>query len=366
MFPWLPVFACLNTGVNWRQAMPHKLSLVVPGLCGPLPGFDGMEPSAAPLLELLKPLRKESAAGAGYAGLLAELFGLKIDKSFPYAALTLLAHDMEPGDSCWIHADPVNLQADMDRAILSDSQTLNIRQDEAEKLVNELNVHFAADDITVVMADENNWFIRLEDCDLETTPLSRAVARNINHLMPAGGAASGWRRLLNEAQMLLHISDVNQRREEKGLATVNSLWLWGEGVLPHQGSTDVTHVYTDDSVTTGLAKLDHIKHSALTDPIALACAMQHDGHSLVVINQLDGPCNYADTSAWLEEMLQVVEDWLNPLIETAKKSLDVDVNIYPCNGVRYHFSNNNKFNISKLMFWKKDRLQDHVDTQQGT
>ena len=254
----------------------------------------------------------------------------------------------------------------MDRAILSDSQTLNIRQDEAEKLVNELNVHFAADDITVVMADENNWFIRLEDCDLETTPLSRAVARNINHLMPTGEAASSWRRLLNEAQMLLHISDVNQRREEKGLATVNSLWLWGEGVLPHQGSTDVTHVYTDDSVTTGLAKLNHIKHSALTDPIALAYAMQNDGHSLVLIDQLDGPCQYGDTAAWLEEMLELVEDWLNPLIETAKKSLDVDVNIYPCNGVRYHFSNNNKFNISKLMFWKKDRLQDHVDTQQGT
>ena len=346
--------------------MPHKLSLVVPGLCGPLPGFDGMEASAAPLLELLKPLRKESAADTGYAGLLAQLFGLKIDRSFPYAALTLLAHDMEPGDSCWIHADPVNLQADMDRAILSDSQTLNISQDEAEKLVNELNVHFAADDISVVMADENNWFIRLEDCNLETTPLSRAVARNINRLMPAGEAASGWRRLLNEAQMLLHISEVNQRREEKGLATVNSLWLWGEGVLPHQGSTDITHVYANDSVTTGLAKLNHTRHSALTDPIALAYAMQHDGHSLVVINQLDGPCNYADTSAWLEEMLEVVEDWLKPLIETAKKSQDVDVNIYPCNGVRYHFSNNNKFNISKLMFWKKDRLQDHVDTQQDS
>jgi len=342
--------------------MPHKLSLVVPGLCGPLPGFDGMETAAAPLLELLKSLRKESAEGAGYAGLLAELFGLKIEKSFPYAALTLLAHGMEPGDNCWIHADPVNLQADMDRAILSDSQTLHIRQEEAEKLVNELNVHFTADDISVVMADENNWFIRLEDCDLETTALSRAVARNINYLMPTGAAASSWRRLLNEAQMLLHISEVNQRREERGVATVNSLWLWGEGVLPHQGSTNVTHVYTDDSVAAGIAKLNHIKHSALTDPIVLAYAMQHDGHSLVLINQLDGPCNYADTSAWLEEMLEVVEDWLNPIIETAK-SMDVDVNIYPCNGVRYHFNNNNKSNISKLMFWKKDRLQDHVDTQ---
>ena len=342
--------------------MPHKLSLVVPGLCGPLPGLEDMEASARPLLELLKPLCKEKAPGTAFAGQLAELFGLKIEKKFPYAALTLLAHDMEPGDNCWIHADPVNLQADMDRAILSDSQTLRIRQEEAEKLVNELNKHFAADDLSIVMADENNWFIMLEDCNLETTPLSRAVARNINHLMPTGEAAAGWRRLLNEAQMLLHMSEVNQRREESGETTVNSLWLWGEGALPHPGSTDVTHVYADDSVATGIAKLYQIRHSKLTDPISLACAMKHDGHSLVVIHQLDGPCNYSDTSAWIEEMLEVVEDWLNPLIETAK-SLDADVCIYPCNGVRYHFNNKNKFNISKLMFWKKDRLQDHVDTQ---
>ncbi len=342
--------------------MPHKLSLVIPGLCGPLPGFDGMESSAAPLLELLKPLRKDRISATTCAALLAELFGLKIEKSFPYAALTLLAHDMDPGDSCWIHADPVNLQADMDRAILSDSQTLHIRPEEAEELVNELNAHFVADEISVVMADGNNWFISLGECNLETTPLSRAVARNINHLMPTGEAASSWRRLINEAQMLLHMSEVNQRREQRGVTAVNSLWLWGEGVLPHQGSTDITHVYADDPVTTGIAKLNHIKHSALTDPIALAYAMQNDGHSLVVINQLDGPCNYADTSAWFEAMLEVVEDWLKPIIETAK-SLDADVNIYPCNSVRYHFNNNNKFNISKLMFWKKDRLQDHVDTQ---
>jgi len=345
--------------------MPHKLSLVVPGLCGPLPGLEGMEESAGPLLELLKPLRKAKAPGTEFSARLAELFDLKFEQSFPYAALTLLAHDMEPGDNCWIHVDPVNLQADMDRAILSDSQTLHISQEEAEKLVNELNAHFAADEISVVMVDENNWFIRLDDCNLETTPLSRAVARNINHLMPTGEAAADWRRLLNEAQMLLHMSDVNQQREQRGEATVNSLWLWGEGVLPHQGSTDITHVYANDSVATGIAKLNHIKHSALTDPIVLAYAMQNDGHSLVVIDQLDGPCNYGDTSAWLEETLEVVEDWLNPVIETAK-SLDADVNIYPCNGVRYHFNNNNKFNISKLMFWKKDRLQDHVDTQQGT
>ena len=280
--------------------MPHKLSVLGPGLCGPLPGLEGVEPSAGPLLELLKPLRKEKTSATACSGQLAELFGLELEKPFPYAALTLLAHDMEPGDNCWMHADPVNLQADMDRAILSDSQTLHIRQDEAEKLVNELNAHLRADELSVVMADENNWFIRLDDCNLETTPLSRAVARNINQLMPTGEAASSWRRLLNETQMLLHMSEVNQRREESGVAPVNSLWLWGEGVLPQQADTDITHVYADDAVATGIAKLNHIKHSALTDPIVLAHAMQHDGHSLVLIDQLDGPCNYGDTSAWLE------------------------------------------------------------------
>ena len=90
--------------------------------------------------------------------------------------------------------------------------------------------------------------------------------------------------------------------------------------------------------------------------------MHGDGHSLVVLNQLDGPCNYGDTMAWLDDMLELVKDWLEPLLVTAT-SLDTDVNIYPCNGVRYHFSNNNKPGISKLMFWKKDHLRDYVDTQ---
>lgn len=342
--------------------MPHKLSLVVPGLCGPIPGMEAIEASAAPLIELLKQFTKAHASGRDYSTQLAGLFALKLEAGFPDAALTLLAHDIAPGEHCWMHADPVNLQADMDRAVLSDSQTLHIRQDEAERLLQELNTHFAEDGVSLLMADVNNWLIRLDSCDLETTPLSRAVGRNINHLLPEGESAAHWKRLLNEAQMLLHISEVNQAREQRGQPPVNSLWLWGEGVLPPQGSTDVTHLYADDAAATGLAKLNAIRHSALTDPIKLACTLHNDGHSVVVIKQLDGPCNYGDTTAWLDEMLELVEGWLNPLLSTAK-SLDAELSIYPCNGVRYHFSNNNKFNISKLMFWKKDRLRDYVETQ---
>ncbi|MGB5455749.1 MAG: hypothetical protein WBO73_13750 [Gammaproteobacteria bacterium] len=341
--------------------MSHKTSIIVPGLCGPLPEIEGIEQAARPLLELLGRLHRQKRPVADYSTQVAALFGVNFNDRFPDAALSLLAYGIDPGDGCWMHADPVNLEADLDRAILSDSQVLHLREDEAAGLVELINTHFAEDGLTVNMADQNNWFIRLEDCSLATTPLRQAVGRDINHLLPTGDSAKQWRRFLNEVQMLLHTSEVNQRREQRGMAAINSLWFWGEGRLPPKSDTDISHVYADDALTTGLAKHDQIACSPLTDPIALAYAMKHDGHSLVSLNQLDGPCSYGDVSAWLDEMLALVEDWFKPVIETAR-SLDADVDIYPCNGMRYHFGHNNTFAFNPLKFWKKDRLQDHVDT----
>ena len=342
--------------------MPHKLSLIVPGLCGPIPAIEGFDASAEPLLELLRPLRKQKITAAGEAELLADLFGLTLDAPFSYAALASLSYGLDPGDNCWLHADPVNLQADMQRAVLSDAQTLHIRDDEAEQLVEQINSHFAEDGLRVIIADANNWFIPLDNCDLQTTPLKQAIGRNVNSLLPTGEGAAQWKRILNEVQMLMHMSEVNEQREQRGLPPINSLWFWGEGRLPRTGNCDLSHVYADDALTAGLARHGRIKHSALTDPLALAYAMKHDGHSLVSLQQLNGPLSYGDVTLWLVSMRELVEDWLKPLIDAASR-LDADVSIYPCNGLRYHLRQNNKFELSMLMFWKKDRLQDHVDTQ---
>jgi len=341
--------------------MPHKLSIIVPGLCGPLPEASGIELSARPLAELLGNLGKHKTGFSSYPAQLADLFGIDAGVAVPEAALALLAFGHEPGDGCWLHADPVNLQADMNHALLSDARTLAIQQQEAEKLVAEINAHFAGDGLEVLIADPNNWFIRFDDCSLQTTPLRRAAGRNINQLMPAGAGAERAQRVLNEVQMLLHISPVNQAREQRGLLAINSLWLWGEGRLPSKGDPDITRVYADEPLARGLARLHQIEYSALTDPIALAHAMRQEGHCLAVLQQLDGPCSYSDVSAWLDEMLVIVDQWLEPLIETARL-LDAEIFVYPCNGVRYHFSNKNTFRLSKLMFWKKHRLQDHVET----
>ncbi len=65
--------------------------------------------------------------------------------------------------------------------------------------------------------------------DLATTPLSVAIGRDIEPLMPQGDDALRFRSLLNELQMLLFEHPVNQAREARGELPINSLWLWGGG-----------------------------------------------------------------------------------------------------------------------------------------
>jgi len=50
--------------------------------------------------------------------------------------------------------------------------------------------------------------------------------RDIEAHLPQGDAALDWHRVINEAQMVLHEHAVNETREARGAATVNSIWLW--------------------------------------------------------------------------------------------------------------------------------------------
>ena len=50
--------------------------------------------------------------------------------------------------------------------------------------------------------------------------------------LPTGEDGQAGARHLLEAQMVLHASAVNERRESRGALPVNSLWLWGGGSAP--------------------------------------------------------------------------------------------------------------------------------------
>ena len=337
--------------------MTVKVSLVIPGLCGPVPEIEETHPAAGALLKLLKPARASSTAMTSFPNQLAQLFDINTKETIPDAALCLEGMGMDPGQACWVHADPVNLQADMDRAILTDSQSLNLRNEEAEKLVDELNQHLAEDSLSIMLADENNWFIKLDDCEITTTPLYDAAGRNINHLLPEGKSASSWRSLLNEIQMLLHMSGVNTVREQRGQSAINSVWIWGEGSLPAKGNPDITRLWTDSMLAAGMARLHDIPFAALNNINEIADEMTPGAHLLITFEQLRQPVCYGDAPAWHDVLDNLLSSWLLPIIELAranKSSLDV----YPCNGIKYRLLPS----ALNLNFWKKARLQDYVET----
>jgi hypothetical protein len=337
-----------------------RLDLIIPGLCGPLPSLDGLEVAARPLLKLLRDTNRQTER-FGYERQLAALFGIEDDTTISSAACSLLGHGIEPGADTWIHADPVYMQADMDHAVLFDAHALDIGENESEQLVELFNAHFAEESLSLVRAARDHWFLRLHHGGIETTHIADTVGRNVNLHMPRGDAASFWRALLNETQMLFHTSEVNARRESRGLAPINSLWLWGEGGLPAAGASDITHVYADDAFALGLARLHAATAATLPmDAGQLDGELQVVGRTVLVLKSMYWPASYGDTDAWQQQLAVLMQRWLTPLVEYSTRN-KVELTLYPCNGFAYRAPRGLRDKL-KFRFRRSGRLADYVDT----
>ena len=56
--------------------------------------------------------------------------------------------------------------------------------------------------------------------------------QHADQFLPAGEGAARWHARMNEIQMLLNQCPINEAREARGEAAVNSVWFWGAGALP--------------------------------------------------------------------------------------------------------------------------------------
>lgn len=181
-----------------------------------------------------------------------------INKEKPFAALSLLAeqqNDIEINrNSYWLRADPVNLQADRDTAILTAHEELNLTQTEADTLVALINEHFIDEPWRLYSFAPHRWYLCLEKtADLKTTPLEKVLGDDINHYSATGDDANYWHKITNELQMLLHGSNVNFERDSRNSLTLNSLWLWGGGVLPESKlNSNYDKIITNNPIYSGV------------------------------------------------------------------------------------------------------------------
>jgi hypothetical protein len=230
--------------------------------------------------------------------------------------------DSEDGkDATWMRADPVHLRLNRDQLILIPPSLFELPQDDAGRLVQTLNRHFAGQ-LSFHALQAQGWCVRVEPAlaeaarGLRTLPLAAVAGRDVNAHLPTGPAAMRWHSLLNELQMLLHAQAVNDEREARGEPAVNSVWLWGAGSARLPALSAPWHsLSADNLLAQGLARACAIRHRDLSaDAGDWLDRMPEEGRHLVVLDGLRMPLALGDLEAWRTRLESLEQYWLAPLL----------------------------------------------------
>ena len=189
---------------------------------------------------------------------------------------------------------PVHLHATRDHLILMNQNQIDLTESESSQLL-KAALPLLEEDFQgpVLFHDKQYWFIPAGPfSSLATHSIDQAHGRNIDWWMPRDshedGIAKRWRKLQNEIQMLWHIDTVNEIREQRGVPSINSIWISGIGKLdavqPPTAITEAKKICGEHPLLKGLAKYRDLPYC----------------HT-VQATQTTNPEDLAGTFAWLEQ-----------------------------------------------------------------
>lgn len=196
----------------------------------------------------------------------------------------------EPPGGLWMRADPVGLLPDLNAVWVRPGGRL----EPDHPALPELTELFAEEGLAFELAHPERAYLRLDALpDCRFRPPQMLAGLSLDHALPEGPDARRWKRLLNEAQVILH-----QYRDR---SEVGGLWFWGPGQLPPRAQLvpRVSHVSALDPELLALADWLRLSHEPVDAPARVADA------SLV--------CWSADPAISADDNLQALADWLRPL-----------------------------------------------------
>ncbi|GAB2547064.1 phosphoglycerate mutase [Rhodanobacter koreensis] len=237
-----------------------------------LPALTHVEPGH-PLRELLARADRLAEGTAGYLGGLGEHFQ-GVDAALPAAALTREWLAGDAGDATWLAADPAWVQPDMNGVRLLACGQLQLDMAEAQALAAALLPVFDEAGLQLDISTPDRWHLKLPpgtSLPAFAAP-EQALGEDLSQHLPAGAEGRRWRVLLNEIQVVLHQHPLNAQRRARGLAPVNSLWLWGGGSLPGPLYSDLRGVISDDLLLRALAAHAGVAHQPRTAEIVAAAS----------------------------------------------------------------------------------------------
>jgi hypothetical protein len=202
----------------------------------------------------------------------------------PIAPVLLLGQSSQELDPSQAIAclQPVHLHATRDHLILMGQNQIDLTETESSELL-KTALPFIEEDFQgpVVFQGKHYWFIPAGPfTSLASYSIDQAHGRNIDWWMPRDtheeGIAKRWRKLQNEIQMLWHIDPVNEARGQRGLPSINSLWISGIGKLNDaQAPTAITQsqqIYGTHPLLIGLAKYLNKNHHPSLESTSLSAS----------------------------------------------------------------------------------------------
>jgi hypothetical protein len=270
-------------------------------------------------------------------------------QDWPVAAFSCVGEGLDPGAAYWLCADPVHFQLQRDRfSVIADAaKAINLNQ--ARQLADTLNEHFAADGMRFSVPRVNRWYLHAGAAqNLGTCSLSEATGQHDLHSMFLGVDALQWRVRLNEIQMLLHDHPVNLELENRGELPVNSLWLWGGGVLPSRMEPKAAAIWAHDSFTRGLAAA----HGALMAQLPASARewLENDLQQSMHLIDFGGP-ELADRRNALQKSPEVLDQldglWFAPLLQSLWQGRLARISLHFATGQRVE-----SYSLTRADLWK--------------
>lgn len=261
-------------------------------------------PEAAALIQ--KGKASDIRLPAGSDSLLFDLFGIALDDDhdIPVAAVTRLLDLGVVDKGWWLRADPVHLVAGRKGLLMVANQELELSNAESESLVKEISEAALEEGWILKAPNPHRWYLKpATQPDITTTPLDVVMGKDIDAFLPQGDDAKSWHTRLNEIQILLHTSTINEKREANSQLTANSVWFWGGGALPKLGASSWSTVASDDVVALALARLSDTPYGKLAPSFVQWLEKSTPGNHLLVFgkHQVTDFLRPGD-SAWIEPL----------------------------------------------------------------
>lgn len=254
---------------------------------------------------------------------LCQFFGIEKQQDWPVAPIMVQMDSSSTGsvsNGYWLRADPVHLRIENNHILLVDGQMLNVSSKEANDLADNINELLIKDGLTLLPLHPYRWYVHSDEIPvMQTRLLSEVAGRNINDQLPVGDDSIVWVKRLNEVQMLLHEHSINRQREINGEPVINSLWLWGGGVMPQNLMAVPCEIWSNHDLMQGLANAAGMKCLSLPSNVSEWLSSVRDKRQVIVLDNLSKSVCYRDIVTWRNELVKLEDTWFSPLLDLLNK-----------------------------------------------